>query len=79
MPGAWVDSYWLSYRPRLGGLSITFHGWTDAGMVFTAYLDVTEAMSFEVIKTQLNHRNIYVDWDSSTHQVYRIIVLKQLE
>ncbi len=79
MPGAWVDNYWLIYRPRPGEQpSISFQGWTDAGMVFTAFLDVTEKISFEVIKTQLNHRNIYVEWDSSTQRVSRIVVYKEL-
>ena len=79
MPGAWVDDYFLSYRPRSGGQpSVSFHGWTTTGTAFTAYLDVTEAMSFEVIKTQLNHRYLYIEWDGSTRQVFRIVAYKQL-
>jgi len=79
MPGAWVDDYFLSYRPRSGAQpSISFHGWTTTGSHFTAFLDMTEAMSFEVIRAQLNHRYLYVEWDSSTNQVNRIVAVKQI-
>lgn len=77
MPAAWVDSYFMSYRPAVPGSlpSITFHGWTTGGVPYTAFLNVPDMRNFEVIKTQLESKNVWVEWDGSTLQVYKIVTI----
>lgn len=78
MPAAWIDHTWISYRPRQTGAqpSITFQGWTLSGTHFTAFLDITDTLRFDVIKAQLDAPSVWVEWSASTREVYRIVALK---
>lgn len=76
MAGAWAEGYWLSYTLSGNpGLSFRIIP-TGSGQTIWPWKVLDSSLRFDVIKHQLQSRNIYVQWNNSSKEITKIVTLK---
>jgi hypothetical protein len=68
MGSAWIDAYWLSYS-LAGTPRISF----TAGISTNPWINITDTIRFEIIKTQLARKWVWILWNDTTKEVTRIV------
>lgn len=77
MAGAWTDGYWLDYTlsgsPRLSFEIPT----TGTGSTTWPWKVLDPGHRFDVIRAQLDTSWVWVGWNDTTKEIYRIVALRR--